>query len=101
MKLHDDYPRNTAESFKYLILHTIYCEKKMENTNINQIKRIVKNKIKEAKEECYALVNPLQLPYDQLSYSEKVLSDFCYYLDNYDSSVLERLVEIINKMFYG
>ncbi len=73
----------------------------MVNPEINQIKRIMKNRIREVKEECYALANPLQLPYDQLSYSEKVLSDFCYYLDNYDANTLERLAEIINKMFYG
>jgi len=73
----------------------------MVNPDVNQIRRIVKRKVKEAKEECYALANPLQLPYDQLSSSEKTLSDFCYYLDGYDSSTLEKLVEIINKLFYG
>ena len=72
----------------------------MVNPEINQIRRIMKNKIREVKEECYALANPLQLPYDQLSSSEKTLSDLCYYLDNYDSGVLEKLVEIINEMFY-
>ncbi len=68
---------------------------------MKRIKHLMRNKIKETKEECYALANPLGLPYDQLSSSEKVLSDLCYYLDNYDSETLEKLVEIINKLFYG
>ena len=72
----------------------------MVNPEINQIRRIMKNKIREVKEECYALANPLQLPYDQLSSSEKTLSDLCYYLDNYDGETLEKLRDIISKMFY-
>jgi len=72
----------------------------METPEVKKIKRIMRSKINEAKEECFELVNPQHLPYDQLSYSEKVLSDFCFYLDGYDSSTLEKLTEIINKMFY-
>ena len=72
----------------------------METPEVKKIKRIMRNKISEAKEECYSLANPLGLPYDQLSGAERTLSDLCYYLDGYDSSTLEKLTEIINKMFY-
>jgi len=98
---HRDYSGNTGESFKYLFCHILYCEKKMKSSELEQIKKIVKRKSEEAREECLKLANPLQLSYEQLSSSERTLVDFCYYLDNYDPSVLEKLRDIINMLFYG
>jgi len=72
----------------------------MKSIEIEQIKKIVKRKSEEAKEECFKLANPLGLEYSQLSDSEKAIYDLCFYLDNYDSSTLETLLKIINKMFY-
>ncbi len=72
----------------------------MKTPEIEQIKKIMKNKVAEAKEECFQLANPLSLQYDQLGDSEKAIYNLCGYLDGYDQSTLERLVEIIGKMFY-
>jgi len=76
-------------------------ESQVNKEVIELVKKIVQDQIKSAKQECFALVNPMNLEYDQLSASEKVLYDFCYYIDGYDPSLLEKLVEIINKTFYG
>ena len=73
----------------------------MENLELNQIKQIVKRKMEEVKEECFELANPLHLDFYQLSDSEKTLFNFCSQLDGYDPETLEKLNEIIMKMFYG
>ena len=72
----------------------------MENLKVSQIKKLIKMKVEEARKECFSLANPLGLEYSQLSDSEKAIYDLCFYLDNYDSSTLETLLKIINKMFY-
>ena len=73
----------------------------MENLNVEQIKQIVKRKMEEVKEECFELANPQHLDYCQLSSSEKTLYDFCGQIDGYDMETLEKLNEIIVRMFYG
>ena len=72
----------------------------MESLNSNQIKNLIKMKIIEAKQECFDLANPLGLSYEQLSHSERVLFDFCAQIDGYDTDTLEKLNNIISKMFY-
>ena len=76
-------------------------ENQVNKEVIELVKKIVQDQIKSAKQECFALANPEGLEYEQLSASERVLYDFCYYLDGYDSEVLEKLVSIINRTFYG
>ena len=73
---------------------------KMENRDVKEIKNLIKRNVEDAKQECFAIANPNGLEYDQLSGSEKTLYDLCYYLDGYDNETLEKLIEIIGKMFY-
>ena len=73
----------------------------MRSPEMEEIKKIIRRKVENAKQECFKLANPEGLKYDQLSSSERVLYDFCYYLDGYDPNLLDRLIEIINETFYG
>ena len=76
-------------------------ENQVDKGVIELVRKIVQDQTKRAKQECFKLANPMNLEYEQLSASERVLYDFCYYLDGYDSEVLEKLVSIINMTFYG
>ena len=76
-------------------------ENQVDKDVIELVKKIVQDQIKSAKQECFKLANPMNLEYEQLSASERALYDFCYFLDGYSSETLEKLVEIVNRTFYG
>ncbi len=73
-------------------------ENEVDREVVELVKKIVQEQIENAKAECYKLANPLNLEYEQLSDSEKVLYDFCSNVDGYDARILEKLREIISRI---
>jgi hypothetical protein len=62
------------------------------------VRKIVQEQTQKAKDECFKLANPEGLDYEQLSYSEKTLYDFCSQVDGYDVKTLEKLRDIISRI---
>ena len=100
--LHGISFRNIGERFKYLCEKCILGESGMENQVdkevVELVRKIVQEQVENAKAECLRLANPEGLDYEQLSFSEKALYDFCSQIDGYDPKILEKLRDIINKV---
>ena len=73
-------------------------ENQVDKEIVELVKRIVQEQIENAKAECLKLANPENLGYEQLSFSEKTLYDFCSQIDGYDAKTLEKLRDIISKI---
>jgi len=70
----------------------------MRSPEMEEIKKIIRRKVENAKQECFKLANPENLDYEQLSSSEKALYDFCTHVDGYDVKTLEKLRDIISRV---
>jgi len=73
-------------------------ESQVDREVVELVRKIIKEQVEEAKNECYKLANPENLDYDQLSSSERVLYDFCDKIDGYDVKTLEKLRDIISRI---
>jgi len=100
--LHGISFRKLIERFKYFCEKDIIGESGMENQIdkevVELVRKIVQEQVENAKAECFKLANPENLDYEQLSFSEKTLYDFCSQIDGYDVKTLEKLRDIINKV---
>ena len=73
-------------------------EDRIDQEVVELVRKIVQEQVENAKAECFKLANPENLDYEQLSFSEKTLYDFCSQIDGYDVKTLEKLRDIINKV---
>jgi len=73
-------------------------ESQVDKEVVELVRKIIQEETENAKKECFKLANPENLDYEQLSFSEKVLYDFCSNIDGYDVKTLEKLRDIINRI---
>jgi len=73
-------------------------EDRIDREVVELVRKIIKEQVEEAKNECFKLANPEGLEYEQLSSSERTLYDFCSQIDGYDTKTLEKLRDIISRI---